>query len=670
MPSLATTPNPFRSSIVSDPWNSLEADVPAIHQKAFARCCEAIAAVRATGRTTGVLAHGEAGSGKTHLLARLRAQIAREARTSGAGGRVGIEGAIFISVQLQTNAKMIWRHLRRRVASDLLRREAGDLSQFELLLLHQLAKNNLVDGNAQLWLEQMRANARGVDRLLETLSELFGRVDSQGRISYKLRLVIAALLLKWHVPEAGAWLRGESLPKAALQKLGISAPGGDEESGEAEDQDDQDVHVVLGLCGLATPELPMVFCFDQIEALQTHADDVAGLFSFGQMVSELNAATRCLLVISCVQSAFLDTFVRAVRRADFDRIRAFDEVTLNPLTPEEALQLIRARLDATPELKRLRAAQVEPLWPLQKSEILRGGASRAARRLLSHCADLFESRRNGEYGPPIPIPPPAPMNQFLDQALEERRRKSLEESDPSQTEAILKHGLPALVYLAPGGWRQVAQGVPDDVDLLFEGPGGVVGVSVCNSRHWPSLVKKLDRLNAQLDDGRLRTLALVRDGRTPIGAKAVKTRTLRNELLRKGARWVEPSVEALAALDALRRLLADAQSGDLANRGDPVELRTVQDWLARNLAGELKDLLAEVLPSSSGASPEAVDPLYESVAELLQRQHVISVAHVAALLDREHSEIEACALKHSDRLGVLGDPPAALFRLITEGMAG
>src|SRR5262249_17664260 len=295
-----------------------------------------IAWVRATRRTTGVLAHGEAGSGKTHLLARLRAQIAREAEAAGPNGSGGIEEAIFVSVQLQTSAKMIWRHLRRRVASDLIRREDGAISQLERLLLHQLAKNNLIGGNGQEWLERMRMDARGVDQLLGALSDLFGLIDSRGQINYKLRLVIAALLLKWHVAEAGAWLRGESLPKAALQKLGIDAAAGDEESGEVEEQEDQDGQVVFGLCGLAAPELPMVFCFDQIEALQTHADDRAGLFAFGQMVSELNASTHCLLIISCVQSAFLDTFARVVRGADFDRIEAFGKVTLNPLTSEEA----------------------------------------------------------------------------------------------------------------------------------------------------------------------------------------------------------------------------------------------------------------------------------------------------------------------------------------------
>src|SRR6185369_100290 len=125
----------------------------------------------------------------------------------------------------------------------------------------------------------------------------------------------------------------------------------------------------------------------------------------------------------CVQSVLQDTFGRVVREADLDRIKAFDKVTLNPLTSEEALQLVRARLDAAQELRRLRAAQIEPFWPLQKSEIMRGVTpALTARRLLSLCADLFEARRSGAEGAALEFKSPAPVNQFLEQAMEERRR--------------------------------------------------------------------------------------------------------------------------------------------------------------------------------------------------------------------------------------------------------
>jgi hypothetical protein len=69
-------------------------------------------------------------------------------------------------------------------------------------------------------------------------------------------------------------------------------------------------------------------------------------------------------------------------------------------------------------------------------------------------------------------------------------------------------------------------------------------------------------------------------------------------------------------------------------------------------------------------APEDVMPppeeLYEGLAELLGRQHMVSVADAAALLGRKVEEVEACAQRHSERVGALGDPPMVLFRLVTD----
>ena len=51
------------------------------------------------------------------------------------------------------------------------------------------------------------------------------------------------------------------------------------------------------------------------------------------------------------------------------------------------------------------------------------------------------------------------------------------------------------------------------------------------------------------------------------------------------------------------------------------------------------------------------EELYEEIAELLGRQHIVSVADAAALLGRKIEEVEACAQTHSERVGALGDPP-------------
>jgi hypothetical protein len=280
--------------------------------------------------------------------------------------------------------------------------------------------------------------------------------------------------------------------------------------------------------------------------------------------------------------------------------------------------------------------------------------------LIAHCATLFESQRGGKA---IAISLAPAIEDFLKAALEERRGKALESGEPSQTNQIITHGLPALLSLNGNRWRQRSRNVPAGVDLLFESPEGDVAIGLCNNRPGPGLVKKLDQLRKLTEDSLATKLILLRDSRLPIGKSATRTRELREQLLRKGARWVEPSPEALATLDSLRRLLSDAKSGELDNRGDTVELKSVQDWLAQHLTVELKDVLNELAPEDIMPPPEE---LYEEIAELLGRQHIVSVADAAALLSREIEEVEACAQRHSERVGALGDPPMVLFRLVAE----
>lgn len=655
--SLAAIINPFIESVVSDPWETLETDVSSVHQSAFTRCCEAVGAIRARLRTTSALLYGEAGSGKTHLLARLRAHVACEAKADGPGG---LQDAIFVSAPLRTSARMIWRHLRDCLVGDLLRKSGDDGSQLERLLLSLLSKHGLTGGDDRLWLAERSQVARRENFRCHELEELFDRIDGEGRLSYNLRAALGHLLLGRHRGLAGAWLRGANLPEAALKSLEITPePDGDDELEEQAHQ------LVIALSSLATAELPLIFCFDQIEALQLDQQDASGLIAFGQMISALHAETKHILLISCAQITFLGALYKHVREADLDRMREFGEISLNPLTWDEAQQLIRARLDAPSELKRLRADHLDPLWPLREAEIKTAfiGARCTARRLIAHCAALFEAQRGVEI---IAIPPAPAVEDFLKAALEERRRKALESGEPSQTNQIITHGLPSLLSLTGNRWRQRNRNVPAGVDLMFESVEGDVAIGLCNNRPGPGLVKKLDQLRKLAEDEPATRLILLRDSRLPIGRSAAKTRELRERLLKKGARWVEPSAEALATLDALRRLLSDAKSGELDNHGDTVELKTVQDWLAQHLAVELKDVLNEMAPADVMPPPEE---LYEEIADLLGRHHVVSVADAAALLGREVEEVEACAQRHSERVGALGDPPAVLFRLVTEGPA-
>jgi AAA ATPase-like protein len=666
MQSFDVLTNPFRNSIVNNPWQHPETDIMTIHQSAFARCCQAIANVRQQHSTASVLIHGEAGSGKTHLLARFRSYIEREAEADGTGG---LQEAVFIAVRLQTGPQMMWRHLRLQLAGDLLRGETE--SQLERLLLHRLTTAGLVTGDAQTWLANKRSEARTSNESIPELEKLLDQLSrsSNGQLSfsYDLFTALGHLLLDRHRYAAAGWLRGDSLPESVQKQLFDLDKQDDENDLDPEERARR---VVLALSNLATPDMPMVYCFDQLEALQVDPRDIAGLFAFGQMVTELHAGTQHVLIISCIQSMFLETLKNSMSEANYARLHSFGIASLSALDWKEATLLIEARLKSVPIIAARRSLEPNQLWPLSENDVRKAFAHNAciARQLLNHCANLFEVLRVGETkSPPIPT---LRIGQFLDQIWEERKQQAQAAGAPrstSNTEDIIIQGLSLLTNLMSQTWQRVEHNRPRDIDLLFESADGHIGISLCNSTHHYSLYKKLERLLAQVKERRVNKLFLLRDSRLPISSGALKTLDIRNQIITEGAHWVEPTEEALAALDALRQLLSDAKSGALANGGDTVASQTVEEWLVANIREELNRTLEEFLPGS--AAPTAEAELTQRILRLLQNNHIISIEHAADLTGKEVREIEACARQQVERIGVLGQPPAVLFHLVAEESA-
>ncbi|HWQ35255.1 MAG TPA: ATP-binding protein [Blastocatellia bacterium] len=643
----AATRNPFRNAVAADPWQSPEADVITIHDQAFRRCCRALDDVRLQGRTSSVLIYGEAGSGKTHLLSRLRAHIVRPDAT---------DQAIFIAVTLQTSPQMIWRYLRRRLVDDLLRRPNEGVSQFERVLLHRLAESHPRETDVTALLQRLRNEARHHNNVVSELSELFDHVEAQSNVSFdlSLRSVIGHLLLRRHVSEARAWLRGESLHENALNRMEIGIIDSEDSA------EDQARDILLSLCSLAGQQIPLIFCFDQVEAMQINPQDHDGLFAFGQVVMSLHDSTRNLLLISCIQAAFFDTLHLAISKAAWDRLTSGGQEVLRPLDRSEAEQLVKARLDAGPELAQLRAAQSNPLWPLTAADVtaaLDAAGRCTPRRLLGVCAERFEAI----CGSDLQMPPPPSVDEFIAELWRSQIEQSLAESSPEETDQIVTHGLPLLCELAGLRCRPRDNKALRDVSLLADGQDGPVSISLCNQENMTSLAGRLRRLNASPPE----RLVLLRDDRLPLGRHATMTRQYSEQLLTKGAHWVKPSAEALAALDALRILLSEAKSGNLEQHGETLPAATVEEWLKKNLPLSLKDLLDDLLPQKS--RPETGDfPLCEDIAELLHRHYLVKLEDAACMLKAEAAAIEECARQHADRFGLLDGPPAVLFQLTTE----
>ena len=643
MSNLSAMINPFRDSVVQDAWQS-PADVPAIHQDVFGACLEGIDSAK-RGRGDSLLIYGPAGSGKTHLLTRLQ----RYMRDNADAAPDRVLYCIFVFVRLQTSPRLIWQHVRRRLASDLLRKDEG-LTQLQRLIAHQLAAQR--GDRPTQWVRALRVLSRSDG---ETVAEHLAHISSELGLPRDIHVVLEHLTVGRFVMDAAAWLAGDSLPEFVLERLGLSR-------NEPEDREDAARQVVTALCRLAGTTLPIVFCFDQIEALQQTPDDREALFSFGRMAADLHDAGPDVVLISCIQSAVVDILEAGIR--DADKERAFRRrAVLAPLSRAEVAALVIARLDLVAELSPLR--ETTPLHPFDDRFIdeLAKLQPCVPRRVLAASAGRFEALRDGK------SERDADPEAFLRAELKQRYTNALSRTSPEQTASILVHGVPLYLELGRTLHERAAAPSPasqrrrQGIDFMMPGPP-LVAVSVRNETNMNSLAAQLRGLLESAEGTEPGRIVVVRDPRLPISRSARKTREYLLRLERSGVRLIQPSPEAIAALAALTSLLSDAKAGDLASGGEALSEATVRVWLQQVWSedpriAEVSEFVGEITAEPSPAEAGTL----QDVAEVLARSRIIAVDEVAREIGRSSADVLVVALANPDRFGLLQGPPAVLIDL-------
>jgi len=633
--------NPFRDTIVASPWASTPADITEIHNSVYDECLDGLKQVRAGSRSAAVLIHGEAGSGKTHLLSRLRTRLTPQAPIA-----TDREESLFVWCRLQTSPRMLWRTLRRTIVEDWFRPVPGGRSQIDRILFHRLAAIRPAEWDLEPWYEYM------LDEDQAGLRELIERIADTLNLDHNLAVAFRHLAFGEHRRELRAWLSGTSLPESVLNRMELAC-----EDGTEEEMEDHARQIVLMLCQLTSPSLPILLSFDQVEALQTRPGDSEGLFAFGQAVSTLHDQTSNVLIVSCVQSSFVTELKQHVRGADLDRLTSRGSFALKPLNHSQALQLMTIRRgDILPP--KSTTGTIPVFWPLEESEftaLLQNG-SVSPRQLLNLCAERFDSP--GEITP-IFDGSPESHAQHIAEFLQDQLEKEIEEktriNTPDRTEELVQHGLPLVVDLLSPGTHLVHDKELPDVSLVFETRQGRLGLSVCTQSNMNSLAARFKRLKSQVGLKRLKRLVVIRDDRIPISETAKKARQYLEELEQLHTAVVSPSVEALAALDALRDLVSNSKSGDLAFRGETIQQETVAGWLRDHLPRSLQDLAETVLGRlrNSEAETDSMTQAREAISALLYREPVLTVEQAASQLQQSVDQTLALVRNFPEQIGLL-----------------
>jgi hypothetical protein len=326
--------NPFLDNRVTGPA-AAECDAAAIHPHAFTRLTDLAVQALAARRGLGVVVWGEAGIGKSHLLARLGRWAATD------------HHAVFVYLHnLQAAPEHLPRALLRHVVAVLTR---GRRRNYHATPLFELTHA----GAAEAVGDAPRPPSWGVVRKrFNALVDRLAHDDHPGAAGFErsiydvlFRFFHSAYCARMHQDDGAAdlaarWLAGQALDAHEAQTLGLPPPRRRDDSVALEDTQ-QIKQVLVALSRLAASnEQPFILAFDQVDNLDTNQFVALARF----LEALLDSAPNLLVVTSGVRASlerWHDNLV--VQHSAWDRLAQF-EILLQRLNVEQAAQLIHARL--------------------------------------------------------------------------------------------------------------------------------------------------------------------------------------------------------------------------------------------------------------------------------------------------------------------------------------
>jgi hypothetical protein len=606
---LAST-NPFTDNRVNGPCVRAP-DVAGIHQAAFERLTDLAHEASRERRGLGAVLWGEAGIGKSHVLARL----ARWAEHDQQAFLVYLHN-------LQAAPEYLPRSLLHAVVSILTQGRRHHLVGTPLYRLVYGAVLESVGGEARYykWSQLDRAFAVLIDRM--------GR-EGNGVVD---RTIYEVLFRFFHsacearqgredgrsADLAVRWLSGQALEPAEAHALGLPpAWPRDEVVALADNQ--QIKQVLLALSRLAAGRgRPFVLAFDQVDNLD--AEQMAALARFLEAL--IDGAPDLLVVLAGIQSSLLRWRQEGVIQESAWHRLAQTELRLHRLTVAEATQIVRSRLEdflapfATLPSLQARRAQ-DALFPLGQpwhERFLRDRVDVRPRDALNWAREGWRMQQEhlrqqggsawlegwpgpapGSNGDGVP-PRPEQLRDAIDHAVDERLaahvawRQSEPQGLPPDADhlaglvyALLAtcrdaknlHGIRAVERVSPQGARPTYQLI-----VQRDGPADSprsIGVLAVMTGNATSAAGSLRRLREDLPPpGRV---LLVTDARLglPLGDRG---REYLHALEQGGpARFLhlELSFAEYAELDALETVVGLARSGDLEIETYPGQARAVRE---------------------------------------------------------------------------------------------
>lgn len=329
--------NPFDSTTVK-PGNfwqeqqNIALDVDSIHQEALSEIVALLDRVAGDRRTRTIILCGESGSGKSHLLGRIKRTLNPK--------------AFFSYIGPWNDNDFIWRHILRQTVDSLLKVPEGQQESQLLLWLKSLSVFkergfiNWILSDRQAFIHQLKKTyASGIYNSNEFFGVLYDLLNPE------LRFL------------AYDWLRGDSLQEDDLKALRVK---------NAINNEDAAKNVLANFGRIAAETQPIVLCFDNLDNIPCSPDgflELQALFCVNSTIHN-DHLKNFLVIVSFVT----DTWRRNKNRVQPSDLARIDvEISLKPITLDQAEAIWKFQLAPLHQLADVQPAS--PIFPLNRQAL-------------------------------------------------------------------------------------------------------------------------------------------------------------------------------------------------------------------------------------------------------------------------------------------------------------
>jgi hypothetical protein len=604
----------------ADPWADDFVDVESINAHVTDHLVAKVEAVRVAAlrggqdlRSSSTLILGPAGSGKTHLFARLRKKCG--------------ERAAFVLVRPEVGVLPTPRQMLAQVVDALQKHVLGtDKRQIDVVVGALLAA---LDGSER-WplvaLDDLRASAdreERVEHVLERLEEL--HEDVAPCSSYLRRLLLLPFAVRQERYALLQFLSGREPEEAQLRRLKLTRGLADEDI----------VPSLRALAIVAAFGAPVVILFDQLENLV--GDDGERIHAHARLYADLFDPPMRGLVLAqmALDREWQDRIRPRLSEAERTRLES-NTLSLSLPSPEQRDALVREwgrRLGPHVDAESFPFPFTRAAWSEWRE---RPGVT--PRMLLLECRERLAIGGAEPAGATTPEEEEAALVQRLEVEWEEhlaRTRAVLDEATGAQRaldEWKLVSGARACLGLAEG---LVIVSARAPAQFSTRRADRETAFVVLQEQNGSQLAKALKKCAAVAG---ARSVRVLRESRLVIRPTWKACITSRRDLLAlPNVAWVNLDHDATTRLLTMHDFLASARSGDLTDAaGRPIPEGVATAWARKQLAENPAwvELCANLLSDprqAANAAPAEVEPADEAnldvdaVLAALRRLHLASV---------------------------------------------